>query len=180
MQTRHKVFQITYGFTCDCPTCTFLQKVGQIPDPSLEHGDLIQLGLKLREFVGVEHYLKTGKLEKKTLEELPKPLRSVLNESYMTELSETFSKSSHEGNYAKAADSGVTLLALYLLVYPKNYPQIGTESPHSELLSFIFMQYVPRYASIGDGQDAMEPLLRGFDTVGRGERGLEGHSSPTP
>ena len=143
MQTRHKVFQITYGFTCDCPTCTFLRQVGQIPEPLLGQGDLAQLGSKLRELVGVEHYLKTGKLEKKTLEDLPKPLRSVLNESYMAELSEAFSESSHEGNYAKAADSGVTLLALYLLVYPKNYPQIGTYAPPIELLAFIPMPYVP-------------------------------------
>ena len=167
MQTRHKVFQITYGFTCECFTCTFLHKAGQIPEPSLEHGDLVQLGLQLREFVGVERYLKTGKLEKKTLEDLPKPLRSVLNESYMAELSETFSKSSHEGNYARAADSGVTLLALYLLVYPKNYPQIGA-NPSFSLSSYHYFSChtYPRHASLGDGKDAMEPLLCSFDALG--------------
>lgn len=126
MQTRQKVFQITYGFTCECSSCAFLHKIGQVPEAPIDHTELVQLGHKLREFVGVEDYLKTGKVQPKSLEDLPKDLRSVLNESYMSELSEVFSKSSHEGDYAKAADSGVTLLALYLLVYPKNYPQIGT------------------------------------------------------
>lgn len=125
MQTRQQVFQITYGFTCTCSFCTFLHKIGQIPEPPVDHSELVQLGLKLREFVGVEDYLKTGKSQAKPLEDLPRSLRSVLNESYMSELSETFSKASHEGDYGKAADSGVTLLALYLLVYPKNYTQIG-------------------------------------------------------
>ncbi|KAJ3531387.1 hypothetical protein NMY22_g8174 [Coprinellus aureogranulatus] len=125
MQTRQQVFQITYGFTCECPTCRFLHKIGQIPEPPIEHEELAKIGLKLREFVGVEDFLKSGKLQAKSLDELPKSLRSVLNESYMSELSEAFSKASHEGDYKTAADSGVTLLALYLLVYPRNYPQIG-------------------------------------------------------
>ena len=45
---------------------------------------------------------------------------------FRSTLSETFSKSSHEGDYTQAADSGITLLALYLLIYPRNYPQIGS------------------------------------------------------
>jgi len=47
----------------------------------------------------------------------------------MEQLSDRFGKASHEGEYNIAIESGATLLALYLLVYPKNYPQIGISSP---------------------------------------------------
>jgi hypothetical protein len=49
----------------------------------------------------------------------------MLREGYMGGLSETFSKASHEGQYDLALESGETLLSLYLLIYPLNYPQIG-------------------------------------------------------
>ena len=119
MQTRQQVFQLTYGFTCCCTSCKFLEKIGSIPigGPELEK--------PLRDFIGVDNYLKTGSLSEKTVEQLPPSLYPVLNEAFMTNLSERFSKASHEGDYDEAARSGITLLALYLLVYPRNYPQIG-------------------------------------------------------
>lgn len=43
----------------------------------------------------------------------------------MQNLSERFSKASHEGQYEVALESGLTLLSLYMIVYPENYPQIG-------------------------------------------------------
>lgn len=43
----------------------------------------------------------------------------------MTELSDKFRNASHDGLYDIAFESGITLLSLYLLVYPENYPQIG-------------------------------------------------------
>lgn len=49
----------------------------------------------------------------------------MLREGYMAGLSETFSKASHEGQCDLALESGLTLLSLYLLIYPPNYPQIG-------------------------------------------------------
>lgn len=96
--------------------------MGPIPEPP---ADDKQLGLRLRKFMSVEEYLTTGNLDSKALDALPSSLRSVLHEDFMSRLSESFSKSSHEGDYEQAAESGVTLLALYLLIYPKNYPQIG-------------------------------------------------------
>lgn len=44
----------------------------------------------------------------------------------MQNLSERFSKASHEGQYEMALESGLTLLSLYMIVYPENYPQIGS------------------------------------------------------
>jgi len=53
----------------------------------------------------------------------------------MEQLSDRFGKASHEGEYNIAIESGATLLALYLLVYPKNYPQIGISSPRVAKIS---------------------------------------------
>jgi SET and MYND domain-containing protein len=56
-------------------------------------------------------------------------LHPVLRESYLADLSERFSYASHEGQAEAALESGLTLLALYLLIYPMNYPQIGASGP---------------------------------------------------
>lgn len=55
----------------------------------------------------------------------PQELHPLLSEGYLPTLSEEFSRSSHEGNYDRALSSGRTLLALYAVLYPHNYPQIG-------------------------------------------------------
>ena len=55
----------------------------------------------------------------------PPELYSVLGEQFLPTLSEAFSRASHEGPYDVALSHGRTLLALYLLLYPQNYPQIG-------------------------------------------------------
>ena len=59
------------------------------------------------------------------LQSMPGSLAPVLHEAYLPELSETFSRTSHDGPCAEALSTGLTLLALYALVYPSNYPQIG-------------------------------------------------------
>ncbi|KAJ7175867.1 hypothetical protein C8R46DRAFT_1174602 [Mycena filopes] len=41
------------------------------------------------------------------------------------DVAETFRNASHDGPHALALSSGQTLLALYRLIYPPNYPQIG-------------------------------------------------------
>lgn len=58
-------------------------------------------------------------------ERLPAELYPIFHESYLPALSEQFSKTSHEGQYAEAVEAGLTLLAFYAVMYPPNYPQIG-------------------------------------------------------
>lgn len=84
----------------------------------------MSIGDALRNYVGIDSALGPN-LPVPSLENLPASLRCVLHESYMEQVSERFSKASHEGDYGVAVTSGLTLLALYLLIYPKNYPQIG-------------------------------------------------------
>jgi hypothetical protein len=55
---------------------------------------------------------------------LPDELRCILHESFLLELSEIFSELSHQSS-PLSFDVGETLLALYLVLYPRFYPQIG-------------------------------------------------------
>ncbi|KAF5315168.1 hypothetical protein D9619_007076 [Psilocybe cf. subviscida] len=123
-ETREKVLQITYGFECRCPSSVFLRRIGRIPDIPQGPADLALLEIQLREHVAL------GLNDRSTLmptpmDSLPSTLRCLLHESYMQSLSERFSKASHEGQYEVALESGLTLLSLYMIVYPENYPQIG-------------------------------------------------------
>ena len=63
--------------------------------------------------------------EKQLLFLLPKELLAVLHENFLPSLSSKFSNSAHDGPFEVAFHSGLSLLALYLIMYPKNYPQIG-------------------------------------------------------
>lgn len=70
-----------------------------------------------------------------TLNLLPiETLPLVLSEQYLPNLAEEFSSASHDGPFDAALRRGRVLLALYVVIYPQNYPQIGTWclSKHSE------------------------------------------------
>ena len=89
-------------------------------------GETDRTGLagELRQFAGVRD-AGIASLPTPRLEHLPVGLRCVLREDYLSSLSEEFSRASHEGDHAVALDTGLTLLALYVVLYPPNYPQIG-------------------------------------------------------
>lgn len=123
-QSRHQAFEYTYGFTCSCDSCTVIGRFGQAPKLADSSDATSSLGEELRNYVGIGDALGPD-LPTPSLADLPTGLRCVLNELYTERISEQFSKASHEGNYSQAVLSGHTLLALYLLIYPRNYPQIG-------------------------------------------------------
>ena len=104
-----------------------------LPGIPSQEKQLADLAGQLRDFVGV--HIGISSLPTPQIEKIPLALRCVLREDYMTKLSEEFSRTSNEGDYAPALSTGLTLLALYLIVYPPNYPQIGKST---KLLSFFF------------------------------------------
>lgn len=55
----------------------------------------------------------------------PTDLACVLHETFIAALSDQFSTSSHDGPYDVALEASSSLVALYSLIYPPNYPQIG-------------------------------------------------------
>ncbi|KAF9493182.1 SET domain-containing protein [Pleurotus eryngii] len=128
LQTRQQIFQLTYGFQCTCISCEGLKSVGPIPEVPQDPARLVALEYRLRTYVGVddlEHYvLRT----KPITQSLPPEISYFLKEDYIEHLSGVFGQSSHDGPYDRALESGVTLLAIYLLIYSENYPQIGVHA----------------------------------------------------
>ncbi|KXN81759.1 N-lysine methyltransferase SMYD2-B [Leucoagaricus sp. SymC.cos] len=123
-QSRRQAFQFTYGFTCGCTSCTILRGLGQASEPPHSCEERTAINSALRTYVGLGNVLG-AELPMPSLADVPTALRCVLHETYMEQLSEQFSKTAHEGEYGTAVESGLTLLALYLLLYPRNYPQVG-------------------------------------------------------
>jgi hypothetical protein len=124
LQSRQQMFDLTYGFRCTCSSCQFMETLGHIPSPPSTSDELRSVAGMVREFVGVNSLSHT-RLPSRPQTTIPPPLLCVFHETYLSTLSETFSKASHEGQYDLALDSGLTLLAVYIMIYPANYPQIG-------------------------------------------------------
>lgn len=123
LQTRQQIFDLTYGFQCTCPSCVEIKSFGSIPPPPNDPDELLTVSRCLRAFVGIE--TSFSNLPRKPRETIPRLLHCVFHETYLSNLSEVFSKASHESQYDLAIDAGVTLLGAYILIYPPNYPQIG-------------------------------------------------------
>ncbi|KAG9000226.1 hypothetical protein FRB93_012766 [Tulasnella sp. JGI-2019a] len=130
-ETRQKVLQHSYGFTCECERCLMEQKL--IPFPSVP-AQLAPVEMKLRDFVFPDLLtsgrltipLSTGlPLQNHNIDQFPRHFLPLLVHTYLPALSEAFSSVSHEGRHAEGITKGVTLLALYFLIYPRNYPLIG-------------------------------------------------------
>ncbi|KAF5385694.1 hypothetical protein D9757_005523 [Collybiopsis confluens] len=122
VQTRPTIFELTYGFTCTCPSCRVVRDVGTLPEPPQDPAEFQNICRRLGEFVKTmgESPFLTGNSAL-----FPKDLACVLHESFITSLSDIFSQASHDGPHAIAVEASETLLALYQLIYPPNYPQIG-------------------------------------------------------
>ncbi|ESK90479.1 histone-lysine n-methyltransferase ashr1 [Moniliophthora roreri MCA 2997] len=128
LQTRRTVFQMTYGFTCHCPSCVLLNTLGDVPEPPKEAEERKKVSKRLRDFMvsnGDANPIVSGV---SALDPFPPELRCVLHESFLASLAEDFSNAAHDGPYDVAVEYGTTLTALYQLIYPPNYPQIGLHS----------------------------------------------------
>ncbi|KAF7299584.1 hypothetical protein HMN09_00963700 [Mycena chlorophos] len=117
LQTKKQIFQLTYGFECLCDSCRFFAQAGKVPEPPSLMEERNALSKRLQQFYQTTQLLWTSNV--------PPDLLAAFHESFITHLSETFRDASHDGQYSIATSSGNTLLALYSLVYPLNYPQIG-------------------------------------------------------
>ncbi|KAJ7672720.1 hypothetical protein B0H17DRAFT_1183338 [Mycena rosella] len=123
LQSRQQIFHLSYGFECRCPSCLFLERAGPIPNPPDHSAQRDELGLKLTQFMETTPY--NGFTLSASSAPFPTELLPIFHESFITYVAETFRNASHDGSYTAALNSGQTLLAIYRLVYPPNYPQIG-------------------------------------------------------
>ncbi|PCH40034.1 hypothetical protein WOLCODRAFT_116534 [Wolfiporia cocos MD-104 SS10] len=124
--TRRNALQLNYGFTCTCQLCSSTEWLRSIPPPARGSQELIILETSLRMAVfGRSDRVAADVVDDRMTHTIPEGLGPLFHESYLSDISERFSKASHEGGYAEALEIGLTQLALYCLVYPTNYPQIG-------------------------------------------------------
>ncbi|CAK5284187.1 unnamed protein product [Mycena citricolor] len=114
-------FSILVRLPMPLPILSVPRKTGGIPEPS----DRTGLARDLLQFARSNRCDSTLLTSSNPDETLPPELLAVLNESFVAQLAETFRNASHDGSYQTAFTSGETLLALYRLIYPENYPQIG-------------------------------------------------------
>jgi SET and MYND domain-containing protein len=127
LQSRQQIFQLTYGFECRCPSCLFFEKVGPIPSPPTDTIQRDELALKLTQFIKATPH--DGLSLTAATVPFPNDLLAIFHESFVTYVAQTFRDASHDGPYGTALSSGETLLTLYRLIYPPNYPQIGACPP---------------------------------------------------
>jgi hypothetical protein len=128
IQSRQQILRSVYGFTCTCPSCIFVQEIGMVPEPPKTSTLRAKMERELRRYVfpdGPLRDLATIHQFNLKKESFPQALHPVLQEPYLADLSERFSLASHEGQAVVALETGLTLLALHVLIYPENYPQIG-------------------------------------------------------
>ncbi|KAI9058305.1 SET domain-containing protein [Trametes sanguinea] len=126
-QTRQDALRANYGFECGCKLCVFQRSIEPVASPPQRGSEeLRDMEAALRAFAlgGNEHAVRLP-ARPALFETLPANLHPIFHESYLPSLSELFSKLSHEGPFVDAIEAGITQLALYAVVYPPNYPQIG-------------------------------------------------------
>lgn len=124
-----------------------------MPDVPQDPARLAALEYRLRTYIGVDDLEHCVLRTKPITQSLPPEIRCFLKEDYIEHLSGVFSQSSHDGPYDRALESGTTLLAMYLLIYPENYPQIGSFHHPAALPP---ADSPPRHARARVGEDSLE------------------------
>ncbi|KAJ3556198.1 hypothetical protein NM688_g2159 [Phlebia brevispora] len=126
LETRMNALRMNYGFSCTCPLCTFQGRPGLTKSLPLasELGALEDVLRKYVESRSSDNQFNVDS-NRHPWAGIPNQLPALFHEAYLPQLAETFSRTSHEGDYGTALDSGRTLAAYYALIYPSNYPQIG-------------------------------------------------------
>lgn len=120
---RERALDIIYGFSCACPLCDFQRTI----TPLLSDRDISPQNRRhLLEFTqcltNVPH---THQDTLRDFSEVPVSLHPLFHPSVLPRLAESFSSKSHGLAPESALHDGLALLALYRLIYPPNYPQIG-------------------------------------------------------
>ncbi|KAG6909153.1 hypothetical protein DXG01_001905 [Tephrocybe rancida] len=146
------------------PAMLQTQGFGALPLPPNGSDELSFVARSLREFVGLDQSFAV--LPDKPTGTVPQMLHHVFHETYLSNLSETFSKSSHELQYESAMDAGTTLLGAYILIYPPNYPQIGMHL--MELAKTAWNMFVSSEGTDSSAAQLSRERAQAFLNMGRG------------
>ncbi|TFY80212.1 hypothetical protein EWM64_g3797 [Hericium alpestre] len=128
LDDRQRALQANYGFTCSCALCKFEEHMDPGDPSTIEEGLMgsSEISRWLQEYTDcILTRRPTYSDRLRVYEDIPEALRVFFHPSVVPKLSEMFSETSHEGPFEKALNVGHVLLAVYILVYPPNYPQTG-------------------------------------------------------
>ncbi|KAI5824841.1 SET domain-containing protein [Schizophyllum commune Tattone D] len=125
LETRQQIFKLSYGFECRCSSCQFLSRISKNQLPSEASPDTSELEAGLRELSGVDEGSITRLRTSIVQDTIPSHLHPAFKEAFISSLSKKFTDAAHDGPYDVAQKAGAALLALYLMIYPDNYPQVG-------------------------------------------------------
>ena len=120
---RERALDVIYGFSCSCPLCDFQRTITPLLS---DDGISPQTRQHLLEFT--QCLTNVAHTHWDTLQDflrVPALLHSLFHSSILPSLAESFSSKSHGPEPESALYDGLTLLGLYRLIYPPNYPQIG-------------------------------------------------------
>ncbi|KAI0269910.1 hypothetical protein BC834DRAFT_922711 [Gloeopeniophorella convolvens] len=123
LEDRERALGNIYGFSCSCALCHFQRGISA---SSSDGAISAQVRRHLLDFTGCSP--DSPPLRHDTLQnfsDIPASLRSLFHPSVLPDLAESFSAKSHSASLDAALVDGLTLLALYHLIYPPNYPQTG-------------------------------------------------------
>ena len=120
---RERALDIIYGFSCSCTLCDFQRTI----TPLLSDSDIsLQSRQRLLEFTEcLTNVTHTHRDTLPDFSKIPASLHYLFHPSILPRLAESFSSKSHGPAPESALHDSLTLLGLYHLIYPPNYPQIG-------------------------------------------------------
>ncbi|KAG9019751.1 hypothetical protein FRB90_009621 [Tulasnella sp. 427] len=129
LQSRRAALRHNYGFECKCTRCQMQESTP--PDLS----NLVHLETALRDWIFSDESPTLSPaaasvlpVTSTTFKSVPSALRGFLfNDEYLPELSGRFTYIAHSSDptFESAAHTGLTLLALYYLIYPRFHPLVG-------------------------------------------------------
>jgi len=108
-----------YGFDCACELCRCQSRSG-IPSMTASGALREALEADLQAFGDEEAPSFDNDYTR-----LPPDLLGAFNESFLREISESFSQGSHDGPFLAAVRFGQILRGIYRIIYPPLYPLLG-------------------------------------------------------
>ena len=123
-QRRQEISQYSYGFKCACSYCEFYESIKSAPEHVANGAEGASAEQALCQYAFPGSTLRWP--PRALIYTLPQELHFVLHKDYLPQTSRVFKDAAHEGHYELALRSGVTLLAVYMALYPPLYPQTGS------------------------------------------------------
>ncbi|KAG8925652.1 hypothetical protein FRC01_009868 [Tulasnella sp. 417] len=190
LSSRQTALRRTYGFECACSRCQLQASVHATGVPSPQH-DLAKSEPSLREWVFSDHppvlspfAASLLPLTNVSITDVPKALLPfVYQDDYLPTLSSRFSDIAHspKPKLDPALSTGLTLLAMYFIIYPGHHPLIGLHCPELAKVVWNVEVITPtEEAKCRSIAGELVDLARSIMTASLPSSGFEGEEGSSP